>query len=221
MTRRLVSAITIVAGALVTMVLPLTSPATSPTAEAASCPAAEVVFARGRNEPPGPGLVGDAFVNSLRGKTKKTVGVYAVNYPADTQIDMGAADMSRHVQYMATNCPNTRLVLGGYSLGAAATDLVLALPFSAFAFNNPLPQGTDQHIAAVALFGNGSNWAAPITTLNPTYQNRTIDLCHGDDPICNPSKPSTWQTDFTDHLQPGYINSGMVSQAASFAAARI
>jgi len=192
-----------------------------PTASAASCPPVEVVFARGRNEPVGAGLVGDAFVKALRGKTKKTVGLYAVKYPADTQIDLGAADMSNHVQYMAKNCPKTRLVLGGYSLGAAATDLVLALPFSAFAFTNPLPAGTDQHIAAVALFGNGSQWAGPIAAFNPAYQGRTIEMCHGDDPICNPGKPSTWQADFADHLQPGYIKSGMVNQAANFAAARI
>jgi cutinase len=211
---------TALTSALMTM-LPLLHPAAAPIANAAACPPVEVVFARGRGEPAGPGFVGDAFIKSLRSKTKKTVGVYAVNYPADTQIDMGAADMSQHVQYMAVNCPNTRLVLGGYSLGAAATDLVLALPFSAFAFNNPLPPGTDQHIAAVALFGNGSQWAGPIASFNPIYTGRIIEMCHGDDPICNPSKPSTWQADFSDHLQPGYINSGMVDQAASFAAARI
>lgn len=192
-----------------------------PTATAAGCPPAEVVFARGRGEPVGPGYVGDAFVKSLRAKTKKTVGMYGVNYPADTQIDLGAADMSRHVQYMAANCPQTRLVLGGYSLGAAATDLVLALPFSAFGFTNPLPPGADTHIAAVALFGNGSQWAGPIAAFNPIYSGRTIEMCHAADPICNPSKPSTWQADFNDHLQPGYINSGMVDQAATFAAARI
>ena len=203
------------------VLLPMTGAATLPIAAAASCAPVEVVFARGRNEPVGTGLVGDAFVKSLRAKTKKTVAVYAVNYPADTQIDMGAADMSRHIQYMAANCPKTRLVLGGYSLGAAATDLVLALPFSAFAFNNPLPPGADQHIAAVALFGNGSQWAGPIATFNPIYQGRTIELCHGDDPICNPGKPSTWQANFADHLQPGYIKSGMVNQAANFVAARI
>jgi cutinase len=211
---------TVVTSALAT-VLPLLQPAALPTAAAAACPPVEVVFARGRNEPTGPGLVGDAFVKSLRAKTKKAVGVYAVNYPANTQIDMGAADMSRHIQYMAASCPKTRMVLGGYSLGAAATDLVLALPFSAFAFNNPLPPGADQHIAAVALFGNGANWAGPIAAFNPVYTGRTIEMCHGDDPICNPSKPSTWQAGFSDHLQPGYINSGMVNQAASFAAARI
>ncbi|WP_156764445.1 cutinase family protein, partial [Mycobacterium sp. E3247] len=44
-------------------------------ASAAPCPDAEVTFARGTDEPPGVGAVGDAFVNSLRGKTRKSIGV--------------------------------------------------------------------------------------------------------------------------------------------------
>lgn len=48
-----------------------------PAASAApACPGAEVVFARGREEPPGAGLVGDAFANSLRSKTQLPLGVY-------------------------------------------------------------------------------------------------------------------------------------------------
>ncbi len=150
-------------------------------AKAATCPPAEVVFARGRMEPPGPGQVGAAFVNALRTPRGPNVALYSVKYPVDTQADVAANDMSRHVQWMIRNCPNTRLILGGYSLGAVATDLILAMPISAFTFNSPLPKGTDRHVAVVALFGNGANWAAPITLLNPAYQNRTIDLCHSDD----------------------------------------
>ena len=86
----------------------------------------------------------------------KNIGVYAVRYPADNEIDIGANDMSAHIQNMANTCPDTRLVLGGYSLGAGVTDVVLAVPFSFFGFDNPLPGGMDQKIAAVALFGNGA-----------------------------------------------------------------
>lgn len=170
---------------------------------------------------PSAGQVGAAFVNALRTLRGPNISLYPVNYPADTQVDMAANDMSRRVQLMSRKCPRTKLVLGGYSLGAAATDLVLAMPISAFTFNSPLPRGTDRHIAAVALFGNGANWAVPITALSPTYQNRTIDLCHSDDPVCNPSSPYKWQAGWADHLAPGYIRSGMVAQAARFVSARI
>lgn len=192
-----------------------------PMATAAPCPQIEVVFARGRVESPGAGQIGTAFVNALRAKTGKNVGLYAVRYPADTEIDVGANDMSQHIQNMAANCPDTRLVLGGYSLGAAVTDVVLAVPFPVFGFDKPLPPGIDQHIAAVALFGNGIQWVGPIANFNPLYRERTIELCHRDDPICNPTDPNNWQDYWPDHLAPAYISGGMVNQAADFVAGRV
>jgi cutinase len=192
-------------------------------AQAAPCPDVEVVFARGRVEPPGTGRVGEAFVNALRTKTPKKVGFYAVNYPADYQVDLGANDMSKHIQYMAANCPNTSLVLGGYSLGAAVTDLVLATPSPVFGYKNPLPLGMDQHIAAVALFGNGTRKVfGPVSDLSPLYGETTIDLCTNDDPICNDNMdPESWGDNWMSHLQAAYIDSGLVDQAASFVAGKL
>ena len=193
-----------------------------PAAVAANCPQVQVVFARGRLESPGVGVLGNAFITALQSKAPtKNIGVYAVRYPADTQVDIGANDMSHHVQDMVNTCPDTRLVLGGYSLGAAVTDVVLAAPISAFGFDSPLPPGTDQHIAAVALFGNGSQWAGPITAFNPTYADRTIELCHGDDPVCNPADPHTWQDNWSQHLANAYVQSGMANQAADFVAGKL
>ena len=170
-----------------------------PTASAA-CPGAEVVFARGRDEPPGLGAVGDAFVNSLRGKTRMPVGAYGVNYPANISVDSGANDMAGHVQFMAGSCPNTREVLGGYSLGAEVADV---------ATWGRIAPGMDQHVAAVALFGNGTRSVAP------AYAGKTIDQCAQGDPICG--KGLVWSA----HLQPSYIGSGLVDQAASMVAARL
>ena len=201
--------------------LPSGTPGSAPAAAAANCPDVEVVFARGRYESPGPGAVGNAFISALRSKTRRNIGVYAVKYPADTEVDVGANDMSGHIQYMAANCANTRLVLGGYSLGAAVTDVVVAAPIAAFGFNSPLPAGMDQHIAAVALFGNGSQWVGPITNFNPLYNDRTIDLCHGADPVCNPADPNTWSNNWPQHLADAYIKAGMPNQAADFVAGKL
>ena len=191
-----------------------------PTASA-SCSPVEVVFARGRLESPGAGVIGNSFVSALRSKVNRNVSLYAVRYPADTEVDVGANDMSAHVQNTINGCPDTRIVLGGYSLGAAVTDVVVAAPIAAFGFTNPLPPGADQHIAAVALFGNGSQWVGPITNFNPAYNDRTIDLCHGADPICNPAEPKTWSDNWPQHSQSGYIQSGMVNQAADFVAGKL
>ena len=78
---------------------PATIPALLSTASAA-CPDVEVVFARGRLESPGAGVVGNAFVSALRSKVNRNVGSYAVRYPADTEVDVGANDMSHHIQDM-------------------------------------------------------------------------------------------------------------------------
>ena len=203
------------------LVVPETTAHVTPSASAQSCPAVEVVFARGRLESPGVGILGNAFINALRSKTDKNIGVYAVRYNADDEIDDGANDMSAHIQSMVANCPDTRLVLGGYSLGAGVTDVVLAVPFEFFGFTNPLPPGADTHIAAVALFGNGMAWVGPITNFNPLYRERTIELCHGADPICNPADPNTWEDNWPAHLARAYIDAGMANQAADFVAGRI
>jgi cutinase len=197
------------------------APATLVPTASASCSDVELIFARGRTESPGAGVVGNNFVSALRSRVHRNVSLYAVRYPADTEIDIGANDMSAHVQNTINGCPNTRIVLGGYSLGAAVTDVVVAAPIAAFGFTNPLPPGSDQHIAAVALFGNGTQWVGPITNFNPVYADRTIDLCHGTDPICNPADPHTWNENWPQHAGNLYISDGMVNQAADFVAGKL
>src|ERR1700761_2482867 len=87
------------------------------------CPDVEVVFARGTGEAPGVGPTGQAFIDNLRGREAgKSVDVYAVNYPASdewsTGLD-GIRDAGAHVVSMANSCPKTKMVLGGFSQGAA------------------------------------------------------------------------------------------------------
>lgn len=195
-------------------IVPLSTP--SIPAASASCPAAEVVFARGREEPPGVGYIGRAFVSALQSKVQVPVGAYGVNYPADVDPAKGASDMSAHVQSMAKHCPNTREVLGGYSLGAISADLVVAVTNPGFGFNNPLPPGADQHVAAVALFGNGTRRVlGPVPEFSPAFAGKTIDQCAPGDPICSSG------TNWPSHLQPSYLSSGLVDQAATFAASRL
>ena len=61
-------------------------------ARAADCPDVELVFARGTSEPAGIGRVGQALSNQLAGSLGgRTLGVYAVNYPASYDF-LAAAD---------------------------------------------------------------------------------------------------------------------------------
>ena len=206
---RILAAVVATAGALPITLIDL------PTATAEPCPDVEVVFARGTTEPPGVGGVGRAFVDSLRSQVGgRSVGVYAVNYPAsndfDTSTPAGARDTNTHIQSMAANCPNTRMVLGGYSQGAAVIDLsTTALP----------PQVAD-HVAAAARFGGPSTTFAdtlspgPLPTTGPLYAAKTIDLCVPNDPIC-------FEGGWDMRAHGAYVESGMVNQAAAFAASRL
>ncbi|MFY9763655.1 MAG: cutinase family protein [Mycobacterium sp.] len=190
-----------------------------PTASAA-CPDAEVDFARGREESPGVGEAGHAFINSLQKKVPHmSIGSYGVNYPADVSVTKGSNDMSAHVQSMAASCPNTKLVLGGYSLGAAAADVVVAMNQPGFGYTDPLPPPMDQHIAAVALFGNGTQRVlGPVPDFSPAFAAKSIDLCAAGDPICT---GGVHDLHWSSHLQPSYISSGLVDQAASFVAGKL
>lgn len=193
-------------------------PVTASPAASAACPDVDVVFARGTNEPPGIGKVGDAFVSSLRSQVpKKSVSTYGVQYPANDNFLAalnGARDVSAHVQNMAGTCPATKTVLGGYSQGAAVVDIATAAPLSSFGFRQALPSDVADHVAAVVVFGNPTTRAGDaMTTLSGQYGPKTIDMCQAGDPIC------TDGGDWSAHTQ--YAQNGMASKAAAYAAARL
>jgi cutinase len=185
----------------------------------ADCPDIEVVFARGTDDTGGLGAVGGSFVNALSGKVGgRSVGSYAVNYPASYNFLLagdGANDASAHGHYMMGACPNTRLVLGGYSQGAAVMDVITSVPVPILGFNNPLPPNAPDFVAAVVAFGNPSAKLGAPLTIAPVWGPKSIDLCNGGDPIC--------QTDgeaLNAHRTPNYTG-GFVTQAADFAASRL
>jgi len=210
----LVSGVTLVAPAVV-------SPGASGIASAAAdpCPAVQVVFARGTGEPDGIGRVGEAFVDSLRPLVKgKSVAVYAVNYPASRDFLRaadGANDASVFVQNIANTCPDTKIVLGGYSQGAAVIDAITVADQPQLGFTQIMPANVADHVAAVAVFGNPSIrlLSNPLTVLSPLYGYKTIDLCNGADPVCSNGD------DVSAHSL--YVQAGMATQAAQFAADRI
>jgi cutinase len=198
-----------------------------PSASAQPCPDVEVVFARGTTEDPGVGPTGQAFVDSLRARIgTKSIGVYPVDYPATLDFPTavaGISDASAHVRSMAANCPNTKMVLGGFSQGAAVMGFVTAnvIPDGVDASDVPAPMPPDvaNHVATVALLGKPSTRFMhainePLIAVGPLYADKTIDLCIPDDPICSSSG-----RDFSAHTQ--YAEAGMVDQAATFAAGRL
>lgn len=208
------------------------APPGAPTAAAEGCPDVEVVFARGTFEPPGVGGIGQAFVDQLKTQPQlagKAVDVYAVNYPASLNFPAaadGVIDASNRVRDMAARCPDTKMVLGGYSQGAAVAGYVTAdkIPDGYIppnGINGPMPPEIAKHVAAVALFGKPSNGflnsidrTAPPITVGGLYAAKTIDQCIPDDPICSP-------TGSDNGAHQAYADDGMTAQAAAFAAQKV
>jgi cutinase len=192
----------------------------APTAAAVPCPDVEVVFARGTGEPVGVGRVGQAFTDALSAQVGGNVSSYAVNYPADydflTAAD-GASDAANHIQSMSLSCPATKIVLGGYSQGAAVVDMLAGVPplgnkIGSVGSAPPLSPGGAVIVSAVAVFGNpAAKFGQPLSSVGQ-FAGRAIDLCKDGDPIC-----SDGRNPFAHH---GYEDA-MAQQAASFAAGRV
>ena len=219
------------AGIVATSMALLSAPTSIGPASAAPCPDVEVTFARATTEPPGVGVVGQEFVDSLRSQVGgKSIGVYPVNYPASDDfapsVNAGTSDANAHVQSMIANCPNTRMVLGGYSQGALVIDqiTIAQAPVAGFV---PETLSADQadHVAALALFGNPADryLGASVSTVSPWYGAKAIDLCAPGDPICSPGALFTVPTHdemfSPEHLS--YPHSGMPAQAATFVASHL
>ncbi|KAA8960871.1 cutinase family protein [Mycobacterium sp.] len=213
--------------------------ASVPDVSAQECPDVEVVFARGTGEAPGVGGVGQAFVDALSSQVgSRSVGVYPVNYAASsdfgdptdfarTFVD-GLKDADAHIESTAANCPNTKMVLGGYSQGAALAGYVTsaAIPKEipgeyASYLPQPMPSQVAGHVAAVTLFGTPSNpwlqsYGAPPITIGPLYAPKTLQLCAPDDSVCD---GATGQPPSFAHMS--YLTNGMTGQAADFAASHL
>lgn len=188
----------------------------APSASAEPCPDVQVIFARGTTEPAGLGSVGGPFVKDLKAKVapQSVIGT-AVDYPATNDfgnsVPAGTSAARALIESTAANCPNTKLVLGGFSQGAAVVQL---------AANEATPQSGD-HVAASALFGAprssfssmlASGQALP--SLAPQYAANAIDQCNVGDPIC-------WEGGMDMGAHVRYVQSGKVAQAADFVAARV
>jgi cutinase len=200
----------------------------SPRASAEPCADVEVVFARGTTERPGAGSVGNAFTEALRNQVGgKTVGLYPVNYPANhdwpTSV-IGVNDAGNRIRQLAADCPDTKVVLGGFSQGAAVAQLVTAdapaIPPNSFAFGATTPLAADvaDRVDAVVLFGKPNDRflfliGQPYVPVGAAFAAKTLDLCAINDPICSGG------LDPVAHNL--YTANGMVTEAATFAAARV
>jgi cutinase len=224
------------AALIATCALPI---APAPIAAAQPCPDVEVVFARGTFEPPGVGVTGQSFVDALRAQAaNRSVDVYPVNYEASgnfgdriefakTVVD-GIRDATTHIEATAANCPNTKVVLGGYSQGAAVAGYVTSasvpdtIPAEYRSYMpNPMPLRVADHVAAVALLGEPSDQfmrdiGAPPIVIGPKYADKLINLCAPGDTICDGTPAGV-----PSAAHSTYFLNGMTGSAAAFAVSHL
>jgi cutinase len=199
-----------------------------PAAGAQPCPDVEVIFARGTTEAPGVGWAGQEFVDALQAQLgDRSVQVHPVAYPASPDWPRaadGVIDTSNRVREVVNTCPDTKMVLGGYSQGAAVMGYVTAdqIPpgyIPPAGITGPMAPEIADHVAAVVLFGQPSTRfldaiAAPPITIGSLYADKTLEQCIVDDPICTDTGGNLFA-----HSQ--YGANGMIDQAATFAAEKL
>ena len=121
----------------------------------------------------------------------------------------------------AARCPKTKIVIGGYSQGAAVSAYITSDTVPA---NFPLPEGLTgplppdvaRHVAAIVLFGKPSTGFlnflvhdAPPIDIGHLYAPKTIELWRTEDPVCSP-------TGNQQGAHGSYATNGMTDQAADF-----
>ncbi|GJD03152.1 cutinase [Colletotrichum higginsianum] len=129
--------------------------------QAACATGVHMIVARASTERPGTGVIG-GVASSIQAQIPGS-DIEAVDYPAELNPyppsqQAGVTAMTKLVQNYAAACPQTKMVLLGYSQGAHVTADVLC-GASEDGFTTTQPQGADvtDKIAAVVLMGDPSH----------------------------------------------------------------
>ncbi|KAH6656629.1 cutinase [Truncatella angustata] len=142
-----------------------------------SCKGMTVIFARGTTEAGNVGSVaGPPFFQALSSKVGGDLAVQGVEYPADIPGFLAGGDaagskkMASLVSQAMTKCPDTKVVMAGYSQGGQLVHNAAKMMSSA----------TASKVAAAVIFGDPDNGDA----VQGVSSANTKVICHTGDNIC-------------------------------------
>jgi len=180
----------------------------APAGAAPRCADVHVLFARGTVETAPPlGLTGIAFTNAVRGRLPgKSVRVEAVRYAASANFSnklafahsfiRGVESAQRRMRSIAAACPDTDIVLGGYSQGAALAQYAVSAQVQ-------VPERYQRYRSYVP---------RPLAA----YRGKTVRYCIQGDTICNGARLGG-----PNALHLLYSVNGMADQGARYVARRV
>ncbi|GKZ34965.1 hypothetical protein AbraIFM66950_005404 [Aspergillus brasiliensis] len=143
------------------------------TQHSGSCKKLTFIFARGTTEIGNMGtVVGPEVATQLASLTGNEVTVQGVNYPADWEGNVslgssGGPTMASYVKEALQQCPNTKVVLGGYSQGSMVVH---------YAAN----QLSADQLAGAVLFGD----PLKMEGVGKLSSSKVKEFCASGDPVC-------------------------------------
>jgi acetylxylan esterase len=163
------------------------APASAVASSGSGCAQVSIITARASTEAAGEGITGN-LVTAIVNASTQTVSRASVNYPATLQNYassslQGINALKSQLTTLVQNCPNTKVVLLGYSQGAHVVLDVLGggQGGSLGTATAPIASNIASHVTAVATFGdprhvvNGPNFNAGTSTRNGLFpRNSTL-----------------------------------------------
>ncbi|PYH70190.1 carbohydrate esterase family 5 protein [Aspergillus vadensis CBS 113365] len=143
------------------------------TQHSGSCKKLTFIFARGTTEIGNMGtVVGPEVASELASLTGNQVTVQGVNYPADWEGNVslgssGGPTMASYVKEALQQCPNTKVVLGGYSQGSMVVH---------YAAN----QLSADQLSGAVLFGD----PLKMESVGKLSSSKVKEFCASGDPVC-------------------------------------
>ncbi|KAJ5930921.1 cutinase-domain-containing protein [Penicillium verhagenii] len=141
--------------------------------ENSTCEPLTLIFARGTGELGNMGtVIGPSLATELQTLTDSKVTIQGVNYDASiagdaTMGEDGGSDMATLVKTALSNCPDTKVVLGGYSEGAMVV-------------HNAASSLTAEQVTAAVLFGDPLKFES----VGKLSTSDVKEFCATGDPVC-------------------------------------